>query len=163
MKNCNSHLQEVKLFREMKPELRYDGSMPFDTWQKKARAKLLKASLLYSYDKNEEAEAIFLEAQNSKLDLLSNALKDNILKSDRAMAMGDYRTVEAYCIKALEQSFPKLDNLNKLILHFKLGEVYKKLGERDRAIENYRYCAENGGETAIRYEASVAMENLLKA
>ena len=26
----------------MKPELRYDGSIPFDTWQKKARAKLME-------------------------------------------------------------------------------------------------------------------------
>jgi hypothetical protein len=60
----------------------------------------------------------------------------------------------------LERSFPKLDNLGKLIVNYKLGEVYEKLGETEEAIARYEYCAENGGETAIRTAASTAIIKL---
>ena len=80
--------------------------------------------------------------------------------ADRAMAMGDYKTVESYCIGALENSFPRLDNLGKLVTHFKLGEVYEKLGDTKNAVTHYAYCAEHGGETALCSAARVALINL---
>ncbi len=40
MKNFNSHEYEFSLFKAAEPALRYDGSIPFEQWQKKAREKL---------------------------------------------------------------------------------------------------------------------------
>lgn len=121
--------------------------------KKKMFANLFKASLMFSYDKKEEAEALFNETQKQKLDVISKSLVDSILKNDRAMAIGDYKTVEMYNLSMLKQAFPKLDNLGKLVVHYKLGEVYEKLQETDKAITYYRYCADFGGETAIRTSA----------
>lgn len=87
---------------------------------------------------------------------------DSILKSDRAMILGDYKTVELYNLELLERSFPKLDNLGKLIVNYKLGEVYEKQGEIKKALARYEYCAENGGDTAIKTSASREIENLQK-
>ena len=121
--------------------------------KKKVFARLFKASLLFSYDKKEDAEVLFNEMQKQKLDIISAGLVDAILKSDRAMAMGDYKTVEAYNLQMLARSFPKLDNLGKLIVHYKLGEVYEKLHDKEKAVTYYQYCATYGGETAIKTSA----------
>ena len=121
--------------------------------KKKVFARLFKASLLFSYDKKEDAEVLFNEIQKQKLDIISAGLVDAILKSDRAMAMGDYKTVEAYNLQMLARSFPKLDNLGKLIVHYKLGEVYEKLHDKEKAVTYYQYCATYGGETAIKTSA----------
>ncbi len=128
--------------------------------KKKAFAALIKASFLFSYVKTEEAEKIFSETQKLKLDFMSNALADAIMKGDRAMAMGDYRVVEAYCLRALEQTFPKPDNLTKLSFHYKLGEVYEKLEDNEKAISYYRYCVDYGGETAFVMSSRAAIERL---
>ncbi len=128
--------------------------------KKKTFTKLIKASLLFSYGKTEEAELIFTEVQSSKQDFLSQALSDAILKSDRAMAMGDYKTVEAHSLKMLVQKFPRLDNLGSLIINFRLGVVYEKLGNFEKAIFYYCYCADNGGETAIKDSAKSRLEEL---
>lgn len=61
-----------------------------------------------------------------KLNLMCKALIDVILKSDRAMAMSDYRTVELHNLKMLEQTFPKLDNLEKMITHLQAGRGLRK-------------------------------------
>ena len=74
------------------------------------------------------------------------------------MAMGDYETVKVYNLKLLERSSPKLDNLSKLIVHYKLGELYEKLQDDRKAIENYRYCADFGGETAIKKAAAEKLQ-----
>lgn len=128
--------------------------------KKKAFAKLIKSSFLFSYGMIEEAEVIFTEAQTSNQDFLCRALTDAILKSDRAMALGDYKTVEIYNLNTLAQTFPKPDNLTKLVIHFKLGEVYEKLQENEKAISYYKYCIDNGGETAIKRSAKNALEKI---
>jgi tetratricopeptide (TPR) repeat protein len=128
--------------------------------KKKAFAKLLKADLLYSHGTVEEAEALFTEARAGKLDLMSQGLVDAIMKSDRALAMGDYKTVELYNLQLLSRTFPKPDNLNKVILHIQLGEVYEKLQDTEKAIGHYQYCAEHGGETAMKDAAKAALERL---
>lgn len=121
--------------------------------KKKAFAKLFKVSLMFSHGQNEEAEALFNETQKQKLDIISTGFVDGILKNDRAMVMGDYKTVEMYNSSMLQQTFPRLDPLGKLVVHYRLGEVYEKLQEPDKASAYYRYCAEFGGETAIKTAA----------
>lgn len=128
--------------------------------KKKVFANLFKTSFLFSYNMKEEAEELFDEMQKQKLDIMSAGLVDAILKSDRAMAMGDYKTVEAYSLNALQRSFPKLDNLGKLIVHYKLGEVYEKLEEYNKAIAYYQYCADFGGETAIKTSAIEKLQHM---
>lgn len=128
--------------------------------KKKTWAKLAKASYLYSYGMTEQAEELFSEARNQKQDFMSQALTDAILKSDRAMALGDYATVESYNLQLLERKFPKPDNLSLLVIHHTLGEVYEKTQKTEKAIEHYRYCASNGGETALRETAKAALERL---
>ena len=128
--------------------------------KKKMLTKLIKCSFLFSYDMIDEAEAIFTEARTSKQNFICQALTDAIFNSDRAMAMGDYKTVEAHNLKTLSQKFPKLDNLSKLTLHYKLGEVYEKLQNYEKAIPYYKYCIDNGGETAIKESAKSALQRI---
>ncbi len=128
--------------------------------KKKSRAMLLKISLLFSNGKKEEAEALFQTVQKGKLDLIGIALADAILKSDRAMAMGDYKTVENYTLAMLARSFPKPDNLTKLVAHHLLGKAYQKTQDIEKAIYHYQYCVEFGGETALKSTAEVAIETL---
>lgn len=128
--------------------------------EKKTAAKLMKASLLYSYDRVGEAEALFSEARTEKMDMITQGMVDSLLKSDRAMAMGDYKTFEYYCLHALARTFPKPNPLNKMLLHFGLGEVYEKMRETEKAVPYYQYCVEHGGETAIREKARAALERL---
>ncbi len=128
--------------------------------KKKTFAKLIKCSLLFSYNMVDDAEAVFTEIRTSKQNFMCQALTDAIFNSDRAMALGDYKTVEAYNLKALSQTFPKLDNLSRLMLHYKLGEVYEKLQSYENAIPYYKYCIDNGGETAIKESAKSALQRI---
>ncbi|MBE6662311.1 MAG: tetratricopeptide repeat protein [Ruminococcaceae bacterium] len=128
--------------------------------KKKTFAKLIKCSFLFSYNRINEAEAIFTEARTSNQNFMCQALADAIFRSDRAMAMEDYKTVEAHSLKTLSQTFPKLDNLSKLILHYRLGEVYEKLQNYEKAISYYKYCIDNGGETAIKASAKSALQRI---
>lgn len=126
--------------------------------KKKAYVNLIKTSFLFSYDRKEEAESLFIETQQAKLDFMCKSLTDNILKTDRAMAMGDYKIAEAENLRLLEQTFPKLDNLGKLIVHYQLGEVYEKLNDNEKAVLHYQYCVNHGRETAIKQSAKAAIE-----
>ena len=128
--------------------------------KKKTLAKLTKISYMFSYGMTKEAEALFAEVQGLKLNFMCQAMTDAILKSDRAMAMGDYKVVETHCLKMLAQTFPKLDNLSRLVLHFGLGEVYEKLQDNEKASLYYQYCVDNGGETAMKSSAKTALERL---
>lgn len=128
--------------------------------KKKPFAKLAKASLLFSYGNVEKAESLFQEAQTQKLDVMCRGLADAILKSDRAYAFGDYKTVETYHLNILEQTFPALDLLGRLVTHYKLGEVYEKLQDNEKAVSYYQYCVAHGGETAIRLSAMERMRHL---
>ncbi len=85
---------------------------------------------------------------------------DMIRKGDRAMAIGDYNTVINTSLVRLEQKFPKLDNLAEVALHHVIAEAYEKLGDTENAGTYYRYCAENGGETAYKAIAASALERL---
>lgn len=123
-------------------------------------AKLLKTALLFSYGQNQEAEILFNEIQKQKLNIVCSGLVDVILKSDRAMAMGDYEIAEAYYLKTLARSFPKLDKTEKLLSNYHLGEVYERLHDTDKAIEHYRYCVNFGGETAIRASAIEKLQHI---
>lgn len=128
--------------------------------KKKTFAKLIKTSLLYSYQMTKEAESLFFEAQNSKPNYMCQYLIDTIMKSDRAMAIGDLKSAEMYSLKMLGQTFPKLDDLGKLLNNFRLAEIYHKLGDVSKAIDHYNYCVENGGETAIKTAALSSLEAL---
>ncbi len=128
--------------------------------KRKTFSNLIKCSFLFSYGNFEEAELLFNEIQKHKLDIMCNSLVDTILKSDRAMAMGDYKIVETYCLKMLERSFPKLDNLGKLVTNYKLGEVYEKLQDSSKANTYYQYCVDCGGETAIKKSATEKLKHL---
>ncbi len=118
--------------------------------KKKSFANLVKVSFLFAHGETEEAETLFNEIQNQKLDIICSGMVDAILKMDRAMAMGDYKTVEMFALRTLERPFPKPDNLEKLVFHYKLGEVYEKMQENEKAVPQYQYCADNGGETALK-------------
>ncbi len=128
--------------------------------KKKVFANLVKTSFLFSYDKKEEAELLFEAAQKQKLDFMCQSLADAILKTDRAMALGDYKTAETYNLKILERTFPKLDNLGKLVVHYKLGEIYEKSQDNCKAITNYQYCVDFGGETAIKKSAIEKLQRI---
>lgn len=123
-------------------------------------AKMVKVSFLFDAGRAEEAEALFFELRREKLDLLTQALANAIMVGDRAKAIGDYKTYEESRLRQLGSTFPKLDNLGRLVLHFGLAEVYEKQGKLDAATEHYRYAAENGGETAIREDAAAALARL---
>ena len=128
--------------------------------KKKPRAMLLKVSYLFSHGKIEEAESLFDEVKRMKLDLVSQGFVDMIRRGDRAMAIGDYKTVIDFNLGRLEQKFPKLNNLSNLALRYTLAEAYEKLGETENALTYYRYCAEHGGDTAIKTTAQTALERL---
>ena len=123
-------------------------------------AMLVKSSFLFSLGEHDEAERLFCEAQSMKLDFLGKFLADQILKGDRAIAIGDYRLAEAHNLKKLNDTSPALDNLGKLTVHHTLGEIYEKMGEGGKAITHYSYCVENGGETVMRATAKDAVERL---
>ena len=128
--------------------------------KKKSRALLLKASLLYSCGRVDEAERILEAVERSKPDLVSKGMIDMIRKGDRAMAIGDYNTVINTSLVRLEQKFPKLDNLAEVALHHVIAEAYEKLGDTENAVTYYHYCAEHGGETAYKATAASALERL---
>lgn len=128
--------------------------------KKEPYINLAKAAILYSYGEKEEAERLFLKAQEHKLNAMGNLLVDTIFKSDRAIAIGDYDTARIQMHKMLNQKFPKLSNLDKLSFNYALGEIYEKQHQKDKAIVHYQYCANNGGETAIKQQAQEAVERL---
>lgn len=128
--------------------------------KKRAYANLLKASFLFAYGKKDEAEKLFNETQKMKLNMMSKALADVVMKGDRAMAMGDYKTVEIYHLQLLEQRFPKHDPLAKLIIHHVLAEVYEKMRDHEKAVYYYQYCATHGGETAMKNSAIERLHSL---
>lgn len=125
--------------------------------KKKSYALLAKTSFLFGYGETEEAEKLFNELQASKLGMMERSLADAILKSDRAMAMGDYKVAEAHNLKLLDQRFPPLDKLSVLVVHNSLAKVYEKMNDCENAVIHYQYCKDNGGETAVRSLAEEAL------
>ncbi|MBQ7343170.1 MAG: hypothetical protein IJW53_00230 [Clostridia bacterium] len=128
--------------------------------KKRTYAKLIKSSLLFAYGMKEDAEALFTEACASKQDFTSRTITEMIIRTDRAFAMEDYKTVELYNLDLLTHSLAKQNKLSLLTIHFKLGEVYEKTNNNEKAIPHYQYCVENGGETALKNSAKVALERI---
>ncbi|MBE6649552.1 MAG: hypothetical protein E7614_08570 [Ruminococcaceae bacterium] len=127
-----------------------DKIIEIEKENKKPYFKLVKSSYLFCYGEKEEAEKLFIESQKGKLDVMSKALADDILKNDRAFVMGDYSMVEIFNQKLLSRTFPKPNNLSKVIANYTLANVYEKTQEKEKYIECIRYCVENGGETFIQ-------------
>ena len=128
--------------------------------KKKTYALFLKAGLLYERGRTEEADKLFEETYKLKLDFSAKAQADIVINAFRAIAKGDYKLAELYYLKSLECTFPKPDNLSKLIFHYELAKLYEKMQENEKAIPHYQYCAENGGQTAMRESAKAALERL---
>ena len=116
-------------------------------------AKLLKASLLFDSGRFDEAEAIYRDVVNGKMDIMSKALADAVMKSDRALALGDDTTAESFSRQALTQTFPKPTPLSMLSAHYHLAGICYRTGRMEEAQEHRKYCIENGGETAIQQDA----------
>ncbi len=128
---------------------------------KKTAAALLKVSVLFSFGKRDEAEELFNRIKEQKLNITCTALVDVILNTDRAKAFGEFKTAEAYLLQSLKRRFPKPDRLEMLVSHYTLGEIYDELKDFDAAAVHYRYCAENGGETALKHTAAERLRNMI--
>lgn len=121
--------------------------------KKRPLAKIIRASILYSVGRIEEAEQLYREVQNEEMDYMAKAVLDVMLKCDRAMALGDYTTAEAYNKQLLARTFPKNTPLTVLYAHFALAKIYCATERLEQAKVHLNYCVENGGETAIKSDA----------
>lgn len=128
--------------------------------RKNAYIQLLQASLLFSVGHTEEATALYDSALETKLDWMGQALADTVMKGDRALALGDYSTAEAYFRQALVRQFPKNTPLGILIARFALAKICLATGRCEEAREHLRYCTANGGETNIPAQALAMLEKL---
>lgn len=128
--------------------------------KKKNIAKLHKAAVLFDLGNTEEADRIFSEVQSGKMNAIAKAVADTVLKTDRAMALGDYKTAETYNRQLLARSFPKQSPLSLLVINFNLAKICLNTGRADEAKTYYLYCAEHGGETAVKTEAEQILETL---
>lgn len=128
--------------------------------KKKSLVNLLKAAALFGIGKIEEADRLFCQMQNEKMDLITKATFDMILKSDRAMALGDYSIAEIYNKQMLIKTFPKNTPLALLYIHFSLAKIYYITERFSEAKPHCKYCVENGGETAIKLEAANMLNDL---
>lgn len=129
----------------------FDGS-------KQARAKLLKSSVLFDMGKIEEAEKLYSEVLNSKTDIITKSMLDDVMKMERALALEDFTTAEVKLKTSLENSRYNKFPLMVLYLRMDLGKIYCKTNRFEQAKECLEYCMENSGETSIRAQA----EKLIK-
>jgi len=137
-----------------------DQMLSIASEKQKRIAKLLKSSLLFSIGKVEEANILYNQVLNEKMDLITKGTLDIVMKTDRAIALGDFATAEAYFKQKLAASFPKNTPLSTLYLHLCLGKIYYSTGRSEQAKIHFNYCIENGGETAIPSEASNLLEKM---
>ena len=79
---------------------------------------------------------------------------DMILKSDRAMAPGDYATAEIYNKQMLQKTFPYNTPLSLVYIHFSLSKIYYTTERINEARFHCNYCVENRGATALKSEAA---------
>ena len=128
--------------------------------KKKPLVKILKASMLFDKGRTEEAESLYFEVLNGKKDLTTMATLDVLAKCDRAKAMGDYATAEAYYRQKLIKSFPKNTPLDIILARFSLAEICCKTDRKEEAKEHFNYCVENGGETSMASTAREMLEKL---
>lgn len=138
----------------------YDEAIAVAGGKKEATAKLLKAAALFGCGRVPEAEALFAEARAAELNWLGRKLVDTLLKTDRAKALGEYETAMTYYRQLLERQSHRMDNLNRLMLHFELGDLCEKVQDPQNAVLYYQYCVSYGGETGIKTAAEAALERL---
>lgn len=137
-----------------------DAAIDASRGKQRTVSKLFKASLLFSFDRIDEAEALFVEAQGEAQNATSRYVIDMIRHSDRAMAMGDYTDAQVYNLGLLQRAFPRLDPLGIVSVHFTLGVLYERMEKPTEAISYYRFCVANGNETSYRTFAAEALERL---
>jgi len=123
------------------------------TKKKMNRVKLVESALLYETGKIDEAEELYKEVLNSKIDFMATAILDVVTKSDRARALGDFTLAEMYYKQKLISTFPKPAPLDLIESHFILADIYFKTDRKEEAKTYLEYCAQNGGETKIRLDA----------
>ena len=118
------------------------------------RALIIKCGLLFNYGQLEEAEALYRKLSSKELDFMCKTLMDAVIKSDRAMLLGDEATAEAYNRQAMTQSFPKPTNLSLLYSHYHMAKICYRTNRREEAEEHRNYCIEHGGETGAQRKAT---------
>ncbi len=123
-------------------------------------AKLSKVSILYDLGSIEEANILYEEMLNAPLNGAAKYFLDCVAKSDRAMALGDYVTAEAYYKQALTRTFPKSSPLALVLYHANLANLYLATDRPEDALPHLKYCIENGGETSMRYKAANQLREL---
>ena len=117
-------------------------------------AKLLKVSLLFDAGRFDEAEGIYRDVLSKNLDMMSKALADAVMKSDRALALGDDTTAESFFRQSLTQKFPKPTPLSTLSAHYHLAGICYRTNRIEEAEEHRNYCIQKGGETVIQQKAA---------
>lgn len=129
--------------------------------KKKPQAKLLKAAVLFDMGKTEEANLLYSEVTSGKMDVMAKMIADVVMKSDRAIAMGDFTVAEAYFNDRLtKKSFPKPNPLEVLTDHFAMAEIYCKTERMEQAKPHLEYCVKNGGETDIKTTAEDMLSSM---
>ncbi len=122
------------------------------------RAMILKCGLLFNYGKFDEAEVTYRDLTTKDLDMVSKTLMDTVMKSDRAIALGDDATAEAYFRQSLTQTFPKPTPLSVLYAHYHLAKICQRTNRAEEALEHLHYCIQNGGQTGTQREAEALMK-----
>ena len=128
--------------------------------KKRTLVKILQCSVLFDVGRTAEAEALYAQLLNSKMDIISKSTFDILTKNDRALAMGDFTTAEAHNRQMLSQSFPHITPLVSLGIHLNLAKICCKTERIEEAKAHLNYCIDNGGETVIKKEAIDILSNI---
>lgn len=129
------------------------------TKQQIISAKLLKASVLYASGKTDVAENLFHEIESINPRGIIKTNFNELRCIDRAMVSEDYALAEDYIRKKLAK--PSLiPNSMILIYHWNLYCICVKTDRENEAAIHLKYCAEHGGETAIKQKAKEMLDKL---
>lgn len=131
--------------------------------KKRMRTLLFKSAILFSFGEAEEGEKLFAKANESALGLSDRNFSDVILKCERAMAFGEFKTAQAYLTHVASRNSALDTPLLKFSAHLDLARIYEKLGDAENAVLQYRYCVNNGGEMPAKELAVAAIERLQNA
>ena len=123
-------------------------------------AIIFKSSMLYGLGRVEEAEELYSQAVNMELNFAAKSAMEALMKLDRAVALKDYTTAEAYGKQLLNKTFPKNTPLTILVINFTLAEICYKTDRLEETKSYLEYCVENGGETVIKTSASDMLKEL---
>jgi len=114
------------------------------------KAAVYYAELLYEKGDVQTADGLLSEAEKKDGGSELCAMVDAARRSARARAVSDRETEEKYYTGLLSAAgIFKADNAAALFAHFRLYEICKEEGRDKEAAEHLKYCAENGGRTAI--------------